>query len=332
MQVDQSTWDKFLQAQPAAHFLQTSAWGKVKADSSWSAVWILHDNCGAQLLLRHLPLGFTIGYIPRGPVGKPTTAFWQEIIQVCKKHHSIFLKVEPDLWQDGSTKGYEYIQQVGIKVNSVQPVQTVVIDLESADETGLLAAMKQKTRYNIHLAEKKEIAISDWDNLERFSEMMQITSARDGFGVHSGGYYLRVYQEFVHTGQARLMQASYQGTPLAAVLVVKSGLRAWYLYGASTDLERNRMPAYLLQWQAICWAKSQGCTTYDLWGIPDAPVDELEAQFTERSDGLWGVYRFKRGFGGEVKRSIGAWDIVLFAPLYKLYGWYLRRRRMTDAG
>ena len=92
------------------------------------------------------------------------------------------------------------------------------------------------------------------------------------------------------------------------------------------------MPAYLLQWQAICWAKSQGCTTYDLWGIPDAPVDELEAQFTERSDGLWGVYRFKRGFGGEVKRSIGAWDVVLFAPLYQLYRWYLRRRRMTDAG
>ena len=129
MQVDQSTWDKFLQAQPEAHFLQTSAWGKVKADSGWSSVMDINDNCGAQLLLRHLPFGFTIGYIPRGPVGKPTTAFWQEIIQVCKKHRSIFLKVEPDLWQDGSTEGFEYIQQIGIKVNPVQPVQTVVIDL-----------------------------------------------------------------------------------------------------------------------------------------------------------------------------------------------------------
>jgi lipid II:glycine glycyltransferase (peptidoglycan interpeptide bridge formation enzyme) len=77
------------------------------------------------------------------------------------------------------------------------------------------------------------------------------------------------------------------------------------------------------------WARSIGCTTYDTWGIPDVDRETLEDQFTERSDGLWGVYRFKRGFGGNLERSVGAWDRV-YAPLrYRLLNWALiLRRRM----
>jgi hypothetical protein len=79
-----------------------------------------------------------------------------------------------------------------------------------------------------------------------------------------------------------------------------SGERSWYFYGASDDASRNLMPTYLLQWEAMRWSKAHGATIYDLWGIPYASAEELEEQFTQRSDGLWGVYRFKRGFGGEV--------------------------------
>ncbi|HOG79264.1 MAG TPA: peptidoglycan bridge formation glycyltransferase FemA/FemB family protein, partial [Anaerolineaceae bacterium] len=89
--------------------------------------------------------------------------------------------------------------------------------------------------------------------------------------------------------------------------------------------ERNRMPAYLLQWEAMHWAADQGCEVYDLWGVPDEAESVLEAQFTERADGLWGVYRFKRGFGGQLLRTAGAWDRVYQPALYRLYGWYRRR-------
>jgi lipid II:glycine glycyltransferase (peptidoglycan interpeptide bridge formation enzyme) len=81
------------------------------------------------------------------------------------------------------------------------------------------------------------------------------------------------------------------------------------------------MPSYLTQWAAICWAKNQGCTHYDLWGIPDADPATLEAEFKNRHDGLWGVYRFKRGFGGQVGQSIGAYDYVYHPLLYQLYKW-----------
>ena len=73
-------------------------------------------------------------------------------------------------------------------------------------------------------------------------------------------------------------------------------------------------------------AKERGCTTYDLWGVPDAPPDELEDQFLERSDGLWGVYRFKRGFGGEVKRTVGTVDRVYNKRVRGLYNWWRGRQ------
>ena len=85
------------------------------------------------------------------------------------------------------------------------------------------------------------------------------------------------------------------------------------------------MPTYLIQWAAIQWARAKGCTHYDLWGVPDYPEEILEADFTERSDGLWGVYRFKRGFGGKVKRAIGAWDKVYRPALYRAYRIYVER-------
>ena len=102
-------------------------------------------------------------------------------------------------------------------------------------------------------------------------------------------------------------------------MVFAHGKRSWYVYGASSDRERNRMPAYLLQWEAIRWAMKRGCLEYDFWGIPDENEQVLEAEFTRRTTGLWGVYRFKRGFGGEIKRSVQALDKVYMPWLYSIY-------------
>ncbi|OGO18266.1 MAG: hypothetical protein A2Z14_19730 [Chloroflexi bacterium RBG_16_48_8] len=81
------------------------------------------------------------------------------------------------------------------------------------------------------------------------------------------------------------------------------------------------MPTYLLQWEAMKWAQNKGCAWYDLWGVPDESLETLERDFTSRQDGLWGVYRFKRGFGGKLVRSIGAWDRVYIPSLYRIYRW-----------
>lgn len=324
--VDRFVWDQFLLQHSTAHILQTSAWGAVKSQAGWFPAYLVDGEAGAQILFRRLPGRFTVAYIPKGPLGTVSPAFWQEIVRVCRQHRAIFCTIEPDLWEGETADLLPWLEQNAHFAHSVQPRRTILLDLQG-DPEALLARMKQKTRYNIHLAEKKEVRVRSWEDIPAFSRMMQVTSQRDGFGVHPEGYYRMVYDQFVPPGLGQLFVAEYQSTPLAAVLALKYGQRAWYFYGASTDRERNRMPAYLVQWQAIRWAQEQGCREYDLWGIPDVPEEVLEAEFTQRSEGLWGVYRFKRGFGGRVRRSSGAWDLVFQPAIYRLYLAFMRRRR-----
>src|SRR5205085_4006831 len=144
------------------------------------------------------------------------------------------------------------------------------------------------------------------EDVERFIALTKVTGQRDGFAVHAPEYYRRAYELFQAAGQCELFLADYEGTTLAAVMVFALGRRAWYLYGASSDQERNRMAPYLAQWQAMRWAHARGALAYDLWGVPDEDEAALEAGFETRHEGLWGVYRFKRGFGGQLVRSLGA--------------------------
>ena len=113
-------------------------------------------------------------------------------------------------------------------------------------------------------------------------------------------------------------------------MVFSASKRAWYFYGASDNQKRHLMPTYLLQWEAMLWAKKKGCTHYDLWGVPDQDEDYLENHFNDRQDGLWGVYRFKRGFGGTLTRSVGAFDRVYQRSLYVLYRLYIRLLRRIE--
>jgi lipid II:glycine glycyltransferase (peptidoglycan interpeptide bridge formation enzyme) len=322
--VDPAGWDRFLTAYPDAHLLQTSAWGELKAGFGWRAERIAVGETGAQVLFRRLPLGLSLAYIPKGPLGPDWRSLWPLVDDLCKARRAILLKVEPDLWEESS--GSLGVHLPGFQPDGipVQPRRTLVVSLEG-DEAAWLARMKPKTRYNIRLAERKGVAVKPSSDVESFHRMMQITGSRDGFGVHSLEYYRCAYQLFQPSGAVQLFLADYQGSPLAGLMAFKAGRRAWYFYGASGEEERNRMPAYLLQWEAMRWAASQGCSEYDLWGVPDEEEDTLEAQFETRSDGLWGVYRFKRGFGGALKRGAATWERVYIPPLYRLYRWWARR-------
>ena len=324
-EVSLSDWNTFLQNQPNAHLLQTGEWGELKSAFGWEAVRVINENFGAQILFRKLPLGFTIAYIPKLAFSNQSLAFsqefWKEVDVVCKKHRAIFLKIEPDTWQDNvSLELSSFI----ISKQNIQPPRTIIVDLRGSEED-ILARMKQKCRYNIRLAEKKGVTVRTWDDFDGFYKMIQITGGRDGFGVHSLVYYRRAYELFHPTGMCELLVAEYENKPLAALMVFARGKRAWYIYGASNDEVRNRMPTYLLQWEAMRWARSKGAEEYDLWGVPDEDEATLEAQFENRNDGLWGVYRFKRGFGGELKRAAQAMDRKYSPLMYRLYLWYTRK-------
>ena len=314
--VSLSDWNQFLSAHPNAHLLQTGEWGELKAAFGWKPIRVLNETSGVQILFRKLPFGFTIGYIPKASIDG---SLWPEIDLTCQRNRSIFLKYEPDLWEireESQARITNYIFRTS--PHNIQPPRTLIVDIKDSEEE-ILARMKQKTRYNIRLAEKKGVVVRAWNDIAAFHKMMVLTGERDGFGLHSLEYYKRAY-DLLHPKQmAELLLAEYDGKPLAALFVARHGNRAYYLYGASTEEERNRMPTYLLQWEAMKWAKACGCEEYDLWGVPDEDEATLEANFESRSDSLWGVYRFKRGFGGQLKRAVQAMDRVYHPLLYWVY-------------
>ncbi|MCD4752269.1 MAG: peptidoglycan bridge formation glycyltransferase FemA/FemB family protein [Anaerolineaceae bacterium] len=312
-------WKEFIKANPSAHILQMDEWGKLKSQFGWYSKQAILNDTGAQILFRKLPLSRTIAYIPKGPIGPKNSwkSLLAEIDLICKHNKSIFLKIEPDAWVDQEDEIAELMNGYAQPSPPIQPRRTAVISLSGGQEDWL-QSMKQKTRYNVRLAARKDVTISQSNDLSIYQNLMIETSKRDDFGVHSGEYYQQAYNLF-HPEYGTILLAKYGNQPLAAIMVFSSGTRAYYFYGASSSKERNRMPTYLLQFEAMKWAKEHGCETYDLWGVPDAEPEELECQFKDRSDGLWGVYRFKRGFGGHIMRSCGAFDRIYHPALYKAY-------------
>ncbi|HJX82013.1 MAG TPA: peptidoglycan bridge formation glycyltransferase FemA/FemB family protein, partial [Candidatus Udaeobacter sp.] len=207
--------------------------------------------------------------------------------------------------------------------DQIQFRNTVLVDLNPSEEE-ILASMKQKTRYNIRLAERKSVSVrvGTKDDLPMLYKMYAETSVRDGFVIRDEGYYKTVWELFMTGGQSSIenrkssmpvaepLIAEIDREPVAAIFVFYFAGRAYYVYGMSRAAHREKMPAYLLQWEALKRAKAEGCNFYDLWGAPDV--------FNE-SDSLWGVYRFKDGFGGRVFRTLGAWDFAPNPLWYKMY-------------
>jgi peptidoglycan pentaglycine glycine transferase (the first glycine) len=321
----ETTWESTLAQHPDAHLLQSAPWGALKAAYGWDVETVQDAGCGAQVLFRRFPLGLKLAYIPKGPVGDWLPSLLPQLDALCRRKGAFALKVEADAPDDDSLARELRASGFIPSHHTVQPRRTIIVDLQGTEDE-ILARMNQKTRYNVRLATRKGVVVRPWDDLDAFGSMMQETAARDRFGVHVPAYYRMAYDLFHPRSACEIFVAAYEGIPLASIMVFAHGSRAWYFYGASTAHHRNRMPTYLLQWEGMRWARARGCTHYDLWGVPDEDLETLEAQFTERGDGLWGVYRFKRGFGGQLVRSIGAWDRPYIAPMYWLY------RRLTSRG
>ncbi len=338
------TWNSFVEAHSQAHLLQTAPWGDLKSRFGWSAERVGLGTSsgiivsGAQILYRALPFGLgKLAYVPKGPLVN-----WQDAAQVAqtvaaldtaaRDRGAIALTIEPDL--PDAREHADALRHAGFVagVTSIQPRRTLLVDL-APDETAILGAMKSKTRYNIRLSARKGVTVrlGTAADVEAFNQLMATTGERNRFGVRSPAYYHAAFDLFAPHDQVGLFLAEYQGEPLACLMAFALGRTAWYFHGGSSDVHRNLMAPYAVQWAAIRWAKAKGCTTYDLWGVPDYDEETLETQFSERQDGLWGVYRFKRGFGGRLMRSIGAWDRI-YSPLrYRLYRLALRWRQPRRA-
>ena len=330
MDIKNQDWNAFLKTIKGVHLLQTKGWGDLKSCFGWQVGNVRNQKSGAQILFKPLPLGFSWAYLPKGPIGSDSESLWPLIHRECRRRRAVFLKVEPDGWSDDRDRVPINMEVAGFRFSQhqIQPRRTIVVDLTQTEDE-ILSRMKQKTRYNIRLASRKGVVVKIGkeipDSVKKFHQLMEITGERDNFGVHSLEYYQKAYEMFSPGGECELFFGYKDEDLLAGIMVFMSGNRSWYFYGASSNQYRNLMAPYAVQWEAMKWARSNGSISYDLWGVPDYELDKLEAEFMERKDGLWGVYRFKRGFGGELRRSNGAWDRVYHPILYSFYLLWMKK-------
>jgi peptidoglycan pentaglycine glycine transferase (the first glycine) len=340
---DRAQWNAAVTSLPGAHLLQSWEWGELKRKYGWEAHRLLWKDergnpfAAAQILQRSLPLPgigrrFSIFYCPRGPALQ-----WSEAALRSKvledlgcftlNQKAVFLKIDPGFplsFSDAnsSEKLVEYpagrsvlasLEELGWRPSGeqIQFRNTFLLDL-SKTEAAILSGMKQKTRYNIRLADRRGVSVrqGDVNDFDLLYQMYAETSIRDGFAIRDPAYYHEAWGSFIQAGLAQPFIAQVNETPVAAVIVYRFADTALYMYGMSREQHREKMPNYLLQWEAIRWAKEQGCSKYDFWGAPET----LDAQ-----DPLWGLYRFKSGFGTQFVRSPGAWDYVTKPLLYWFY-------------
>ncbi len=288
-----------------ASVLQRWVWGAFKERHGWGVARDAGDGFALQLLLKR-KFGVTIGYVPRGPAvdwrdESAVTACLRALDDLCKREGVALALIEPD----ASFPADFDCARHGLEASnlSVQPLRTIIVRCDK-DDDALLAAMKQKTRYNVRLAAKRGVTVrrGGADDLDAFWGLLQTTASRDAFGVHTREYYADLLHFFPPPDRGALLCAEYEGMVVASALLLRGGPTAIYLAGASSDAHREHMPTYALQYAALQWARDNGCTAYDLWGIPptDEPPDAAQGAQQNVRDGLWGVYRFKQGFGGEV--------------------------------
>ena len=309
-------YEAFLAAHPRGTLFQSGLWGSVKRSWRWRAIVYRrngHIVGGLSLLLRRIPgTPWTLAYAPRGPVcgthdRETISALLDAARALSRRERICLLKLDPDV-PLADEEFRRIMEELGCALapeswdfDRIQPQHLARLRLRGMTPEDVLRGMRQKTRYNIRLAERRGVTvrICGTQDLKAFCALMRITGRRDGFAVRPCAYFERLLRSLGK--HARLYLAEYEGKPLAGAIAAQFGNKTWYLYGASADAHRDKMANYLLQWNMIQWAIEGGCDWYDFRGVSDGQAEN-------KTMGLW---RFKRGFGPEIQTLVGEYDLPL---------------------
>jgi len=328
----QDEWNDFVAGWPYATVLQSYQWGQLKAATGWRPLPVAVVEAGriracALVLERRLPhLGRSLFYAPRGPVvdfADPETLsrLLEEIGGLARERRAVALKVDPPIPGEQTEVScalrrarFRPVQYDDRGLGGTQPRWVMKTDLRPEPEE-LLSRFKSKWRYNIGLASRKGVVVRrdcSRQDLPAFYELLLVTARRDGFTVRSRQYFERLYDLLVPAGMAKLFAAEHEGQMIAAAILFRMGRQATYVYGASSNQHRSRMPNHLLQWEMMQCAREQGCTVYDFRGVAREVGGEPAAA-------LGGLNRFKGGFAARYMEYVGEWDLVFSPTWYRVY-------------
>lgn len=294
-----------------------------------------YSSTTADLLIVERPLDreTCIAYVPYGPEIEPSEEnqgrFLEELSEIMRPHlPENCAAIRYDLnwhshWLDDEVPEKTF-QEFNLNCNTanwnlrksnsdILPATTIFLDL-TLPLDGILARMKPKTRYNIGLSQRKGVNVrrAGMEHISTWYELYRETALRNGLYINGIDYFTSVItaraDDTLSPAHVELLIAEVDGKPLAAMFLIVADHRGTYLYGASSSEMRNFMPTYALQWEAIRFSKSMGCTEYDMFGVSPGP---------QQSHPMFGLYQFKAGFGGEMFNHLGCWDYVFDEEKYR---------------
>lgn len=313
----QSKQENFIiQNSPDGGFLQSDWWSKFQAAVGKKTLNIKGEDFWANIIEHNLPIVGKYFYIPRGAIfkikDKNIKNYLDNLIDLTKSSDAGWIRIEPTS-QDDLDLIREKINLPIVKApHNMQPKELFIIDITKSEKE-ILAAMKPKTRYNIRLAEKKNIKIiisSEKKYIDKFCDLIEITAKRQGIIPHPRNYYQKMF-EIIPGENIKLYCAEFEGEIIAANMIITFGNTATYLHGASDEKFHSVMAPYLLQWKQIQDAKFNGAKGYDFGGINTASAENKWA----------GITRFKQSFSPNTKpvEFPGSYDIIVNFWKYKIY-------------
>lgn len=332
-QDQRNEWNALADQEPSFALLQSWEWGEFKATLGWKVFRVVvedqgHFIAGAQLLIRSIPLGLaSVAYVPRGPIGswldpEIATQLFTKLHHIARSHRAVFLKIEPPLLNDPSVEAALKAYTFFSSDQRNQPCATLILDL-SPDTNTILKSLRKKTRQYINSSLSAGVVVREGEqkDLPAFFNLLRHTGQREHFPTHPHSYYEQEWKTFAPRQEYVLFLAYFQDQLIAARTVHRFGKHASEFHAGSIDAFSHLHPNYLLTWTAITWAKTAGCQSYDMWGIPDEIAlrdPTQDPKIVDAGNGLWGVYQFKRGFTKNVVCYAGAFDYVYNWPIYRL--------------
>jgi lipid II:glycine glycyltransferase (peptidoglycan interpeptide bridge formation enzyme) len=302
-------WDAFVVGNELGSYLQRTAWARVKAVNGWRSARIVAGGAvpiGAQVLIRRpRPLPWAFAYAPRGPVATTWTAeslnAFTDALRSGTLGRVSHVRIDPEVERDGPLDPGGSLREILARAGwrpapPIQPPSTRVIDL-AAGEDALWGDLRKKWRQYVNKARSNGVTVAELpgDPIGPFYAIYRETASRAGFLIRVEQAYRDVWDAYRPTGDARILFAiDEDGTPQAALFLVRTGRRVVEPYGGMTAHGADLRANYLLKWEAIRGAREAGAGTYDMWGLAHP-----------------GIAHFKTGFGGREVRFVGAWDLVL---------------------
>lgn len=334
---DRNMWNAFVRTAATGHICQTYEWPEhvsehARSDSLRLGVCEGDRLLAATLLVRSQArqVRAPFYYVPRGPVcADPTSPAVRALVACARREASrrgaFMIRVEPNVpvEHEQASNWLHALDHLGFRSTNhvLYPRSAWMTDLRPCTED-LLAHMSQTWRYGIHAAPRRGITVRQGAgeaDFDAFYRLITETAQRDQFQIYPRALYQDMLAHYTAasaaqsgTAEMALFLADYQGAPIAAATIAVLGDRAWYMHAASSSLPEHRKldPGRCLMWEGICWAKARGATLFDWRAIPDVPKPGEE---------LYGVYEFKRGFGGYAEQVIPTHDLVLRPAIYWPY-------------